>query len=130
MNELERFRDPQERLPALIDYLKSDQAVRATETGQPVININIYEAPREAAPVAVPVDVATKYAPHMILATWSLIVLAGVAVVFVMIAGALMTMMISTAVCAVAVAASVRSLRQTKAEAKMNARARRASNRR
>lgn len=130
MNELERFRDPQERLPALIDYLKSDQAVRATETGQPVININIYEAPREAAPVVPPVDVATKYAPHMILATWSLIVLAGVAVVFVMIAGALMTMMISTAVCAVAVAASVRSLRQTKAEAKMNARARRASNRR
>lgn len=113
-----------ERLPALVEYLKGDQVRRAVESGQPIINITINEAARpEPAPPREP-DVATKYAPHLVLATWSAIVLAGIAVVFVMIAGALMTMMISTAVCAVAVAAAVRSLRMSKEEARTYARAR------
>jgi Flp pilus assembly protein TadB len=124
MDELDRYQNPRERLPALIDYLKGDQVRRAVETGQPIINITINEAPRPA-PVPTKEDIATKYAGHMILATWSMIVLAGVAVVFVMIAGAMMTMMISTAVCAVAVAAAVRSLRMSKEEARAITRTRR-----
>lgn len=121
MGDLERWEDPTQRLPALIDYLKSDQVRRAVESGQPIINITINEAPRPA-PAPVKEDVATKYAGHMILATWSAIVLSGVAVVFVMIAGALMTMMISTAVCALAVAAAVGFLRRSKWEAREHAR--------
>lgn len=124
MDELDRYQDPSERLPALIDYLKGDQVRRAVESNRPIINITINEAPRPAA-VPPKEDVATKYAGHMILATWSLIVTAGVAVVFVMIAGAMMTMMISTAICAVAVAAAVRSLRMSKEEARAITRARR-----
>jgi hypothetical protein len=54
-----------------------------------------------------------------------MIALAGVAVIFVMIAGALMTMMISCAVCALAVAAAIRSLRMSKEEARAVARGRR-----
>lgn len=115
MDEIERYRDPGERLPALIDYLKNDQVERAVRSGQPIVNITINEAPRPVA--AEPKqDVATKYAGHMILATWSLIVLAGVAVVFVMIAGALMTMMISLAVCVIAIATAVGFLRRSKGE--------------
>lgn len=121
-DEVELYRD---RLPLLVDYLKGDQVRRAVDSGQPIINITINEAPRPAPVPPPPESIATRYAGHMILATWSLIVLAGVAVVFTMIAGALMTMMISTAVCALAVAAAIRSLRQTKEEVKERARARR-----
>jgi len=121
MGDLERWEDPDKRLPALIDYLKGDQVRRAVESGQPIINITINEAARPA-PAPIKEDIATKYAGHMILATWSVIVLAGVAVVFVMIAGALMTIMISTAVCALAVSAAIGFLRRSKWEAREHAR--------
>jgi Flp pilus assembly protein TadB len=117
-DHMERWRDPEERLPALVDYLKGDQIKRAVESGRPIINITINEAPRPAPPPPPEPDIATKYAGHMILATWSLIVLAGVAVIFVLIAGAFMTMMISVAVCALAGAAAIRSLRMSKTEAR------------
>lgn len=129
MSDLERYRDPTERLPALIDYLKQDQVARAVESGQPIININIYEAERKPEPLP-PENIATKYAGHMILATWSAIVFAGIAVVFMMLAQAIMITMISLAACVVAVAAAARSLRQTKEEARAHARTRRGRNRR
>jgi hypothetical protein len=113
-----------ERLPSLVEYLKGDQIRRAVASGQPVINITINEAPRPAPAPAREPDVLVKYTPYMILATWSMIVLAGVAVVFILIAGALMTIMISLAVCALAVAAAMRSLRMSKEEARTYARAR------
>lgn len=115
-DNVELGRERRDRLPALIDYLKHDQVQRAINSGQPIINITINEAPRSPEVIKEP-DIATKYAPHLILATWSLIVLAGVAVVFVMIASALMTIMISLAVCSLAVAAAVRSLTMSKIDA-------------
>ncbi|SRR6266511_1694904 len=118
--EVELYR---ERLPDLVEYLKGDQIRRAVESGQPVINITINEAPR--VPQAVPQqDVATKYAGHLVLATWSAIVFAGIAVAFMMLAQAIMVAMISIAVCAVAVAAAMRSLRMSKEEARAYARTR------
>jgi len=116
-DRVELDRERHDRLPALIDYLKHDQVQRAINSGQPIINITINEAPRSTEPVIKEPDIATKYAPHLVLATWSMIVLAGVAVVFVMIASALMTIMISLAVCSVAVAAAVRALRYSKYDA-------------
>jgi Flp pilus assembly protein TadB len=113
-----------ERLPDLVEYLKGDQVRKAVESGRQIINITINEAPRPAPPAAPEPNIATKYAGHLVLATWSMIVLAGIAVIFTMIAGALMTMMISTAVCAVAIAAAVRSLRISKEEARALAHAR------
>lgn len=115
-DHVELDRERHDRLPALVDYLKGDQVERAIKSGQPIINITINEAPHVPPPVPQQ-DVATKYAGHLVLATWSMIVLAGIAVIFTMIAGALMTMMISTAVCAVAIAAAVRSLRYSKHDA-------------
>lgn len=124
MDELERYRDPRERLPALIDYLKNDQVQRAINSGQPIINITINEAPR-VEPRQEKQDVATKYAGHMVLATWSAIVFAGIAVVFIMLAQAILIAMISLAVCVIAIAAAVRSLRMSKEEARAYARTRR-----
>jgi hypothetical protein len=114
-DEVELYR---ERLPALVDWLKGDQIKRAVESGQPIINITINEAPRPAPPAPPEPNIATKYAGHLVLATWSAIVFAGIAVVFVMIAEAIMIAMISLAVCAIAIAAAVRSLRMSKEEAK------------
>lgn len=107
--EVELYR---ERLPDLVDYLKHDQIKRAVDSGQPIINITINEAPRVPAPVPAP-DVLARYAPYMILATWSAIVFAGVAVVLIIIAQAIMIAMVSLGLCAIAVAAAVRSLRET-----------------
>src|SRR6266498_1069112 len=102
-----------ERLPDLVEYLKGDQVRKAVESGRPIINITINEAPR--VPQALPVrNVATEYAGHLVLATWSAIVFAGIAFAFMMLAQAIMATMISLAVCAVAVAAAVRSLRMSK----------------
>jgi len=62
-DEVELYR---ERLPDLVEYLKGDQIRRAVESGQPIINITINEAPRPA-PVPPPPDVLAKYTPYMIL---------------------------------------------------------------
>jgi hypothetical protein len=105
-----------DRLPAIIDYLKSDLARRDHEQG--VIHFHYHEAPRPE-PVTPAPDVLAKYAPYLILATWSMIVATGVVIAFIMLASAIMTIMISTAVCAVAVAAAARSLRTSKADAQM-----------
>lgn len=115
-DEVELYR---ERLPALVDYLKGDQVRRAIESGQPIINITINEAPRTPPPAPPEPNIATKYAGHLILATWSALVLAGLAIALIMIAHVLMTMMISIAVCAVAVAAAVRSLRTSRHDVRM-----------
>ncbi len=124
-DEASRDRLPvNDRLPAIVDYLKGDIVERAIASGQPIVNITINEAPREI-PRQEKQDVATKYAGHMVLATWSAIVFAGIAVVFIMLAQAIMVMMISLAVCAIAVAAAVRSLRMSKEEARAYARTRR-----
>lgn len=117
-HELEPYEERRPVLPELIDYLRADQRAADLESGRPIININYYEAPRPA-PVEPKQDVATKYAGHLVLATWSAIVFTGIAITFMMIAGALMTIMISTAVCALAVAASIRSLRLSRIEARM-----------
>jgi len=124
MNEDKNVELYRERLPDLVDYLKHDQVRRALESGQPVINITINEAPRSAPAPPPPQDVATRYAGHLVLATWSAIVFAGIAVVFMMMAQAIMVAMISMAVCAIAVAAAVRSLRMSKEEARAYARTR------
>jgi hypothetical protein len=121
MTDLERSGE-QQRLPAIIEYLRAEQARADREQG--VIHVHFHEAVRPEPVPPPPPDVLVRFAPYLVLATWSAVVLAGVAVVFVMIAGALMTIMISTALCSVAVAASVRSLRQTKEEARTYARAR------
>jgi hypothetical protein len=112
-HEVELYRD---RLPNLVEYLKGDQVRRAVESGQPIINITINEAPRLAPPAPPEPDIATKYAGHLVLATWSAIVLAGLAIALIMIAHVLMTMMISLAVCSVAVAASIGYLRSLRKE--------------
>jgi hypothetical protein len=116
-DRVELDRERRDRLPALIDYLQHDQVQRAINSGQPIINITINEAPRDPPSAIKEPDVMAKYAPYLMLATWSMIVLAGVAVIFVMIAGALMTIMISLAVCVLAIAASVRALRYSKYDA-------------
>lgn len=122
-DELEPYEDRRPVLPELIDYLRASQHRADLESGRPIINVIYNEAPRPA-PVEPRRDPLSQYGPWLILATWTMIVVAGVAVIFVMIAGALMTMMISTAVCALAVAGAIRSLRQTKEEAKERARIR------
>jgi hypothetical protein len=114
-----------ERLPDLVDYLKGDQVERAMKSGRPIINITINEAARPAPPPPPPENIATKYAGHMILATWSAIVFAGLAIAFMMMAQAIMVTMVSLAVCALAIAGAMRSLRQTRGEAKAQARGRR-----
>jgi hypothetical protein len=122
--ELEPYEDRRPVLPELIDYLRASQHRADLESGRPIINVIYNEAPRPA-PVPPRRDPLSEYGPWLILATWTMIALAGVAVIFVMIAGALMTMMISCAVCALAVAAAIRSLRMSKEEARAVARGRR-----
>lgn len=120
-DEVELYR---ERLPDLVEYLKGDQIKRAVESGQPIINITINEAPRPA-PVAPPPDVLAKYTPYMILYVGFAIIAGIFAIIFAMIAQAMAVTMISVAVAAVAVAAAVRSLRMSKIEARDLSRARR-----
>jgi uncharacterized membrane protein YgcG len=114
-----------ERIPDLVEYLKGDQIQRAIDSGQPIINITINEAPRPAPAPPPEQDVATKYAGHLVLATWSAIVFAGLAFAFMILAQAIMIAMISLAVCALAVAAAIKYLRTSKEEAKAAARGRR-----
>lgn len=125
MNERDDVELYRERLPDLVDYLKGDQIRRAVESGQPIINITINEAPRSAPAAPPPENIATRYAGHMILATWSAIVFAGLAIAFMMMAQAIMVTMVSLAVCALAIAGAMRSLRQTRRDAQMDARGRR-----
>lgn len=123
--EIEPYEERPPVLPELIDYLRADRYRQDLESGRPIINVIYNEAPRPAPPAPPEPNIATKYAGHLILATWSLIVVTGVVITFVMLAGAIMTILISTAVCAVAVAGSVRSLRMSKEEARaMRTRAR------
>lgn len=113
-NDVELYR---ERLPDLVDYLKGDQVRRAVESGKPIIHITVNEAARPA-PVEPRQDVLAKYAPYLILATWSMVVATGVVIAFIMMATAIMTILISLAVCTIAVAGGVRSLRMSKEEAR------------
>jgi len=120
-DEVELYR---ERLPDLVEYLKGDQVRRAIESGQPIINITINEAPR-AAPVEAKPGPLEKYTEYMILYVGFAIIAGIFAVIFLLLAQAIMITMISLSVCAVAVAAAVRSLRMSKEEAKAVARGRR-----
>jgi hypothetical protein len=120
-DEVELYR---ERLPDLVEYLKGDQVRKAVESGQPVINITINEAPR-AAPVEAKPGPLAKYTEYMILYLGFAIIAGIFAVIFMIMAPAIMTVMISLAVCAIAVAAAVRSLRMTREEAKAVTRGRR-----
>jgi hypothetical protein len=106
-----------DRLPAIVEYLKIERA--RSDRAEGVIHFHYHEAARPEPPAPPPVDVLTKYTPHLILATWSMIVATGVVIAFIMLASAIMTIMVSTAVGAVAVAASVRSLRMSKIDAQM-----------
>jgi hypothetical protein len=118
-----------ERLPDLVEYLKGDQVRRAVESGRPIINITINEAPRPA-PVAPPPDPLAKYTPYMILYLGFTIIAGIFAVILVMIVPMIETLLIATAVCSVAVAAAVRSLRITRTEAKVMERGRTRARRR
>lgn len=110
------------RLAELTEYTRADLARRDGEVvageGRHVHIHHHYPPPAAPAPVR-EMDIASKYAGHFVLAVWGMIALAGVAVVFVMIAQALMMGMISMAVAAVAVAVAVRSLRGSKADSKI-----------
>jgi hypothetical protein len=107
--------EQQARLAELVEYTRYDMAER--DWAQPNVNkieIHHHHYPPAVAPVPVPeMDIASRYAGHFVLAVWAMIALAGVAVVFVMIAQALMIAMISLAICCLAFAAMVRSLRQS-----------------
>jgi hypothetical protein len=110
-SEIERYARRQ-MSPELIEYLEGEVARRRTADGaEPPIIINIMPPGPPAKPDTRP-DVLAKYAPYLVLATWSAIVFGGLAVVLIMIMHAIMIAMLSTAVCAVAVAAAVRSLRE------------------
>lgn len=119
-HEVELYR---ERLPSLVEYLKGDQIRRAVESGQPIINITINEAPRPA-PVIPPPDPLAKYTPYLILYMGFAIIAGVFGIILVMIIPMIETLVISVAVCAVAVAAAVRALRITRTEAKVMERAR------
>jgi len=105
----------EDRLPAIIEYLQADLARRDHEKG--VIHFHYHEAERSLPPPPKP-DVLARYTPYMILYLGFAIIAGVFAVIFVMIAQALMIVMISLAVCALAVAAAIRSLRLSKIEAK------------
>jgi hypothetical protein len=110
-SEIERYARRQ-MSPELIEYLEGEVARRRTADGaEPPIIINITPPAPPAKPDTRP-DVLAKYAPYLVLATWSAIVLAALVVAFIMLAGAIEVMLITAAVCAVAVAAAVRSLRE------------------
>jgi hypothetical protein len=115
-DEVELYR---ERLPALVEYLKGDQVRRAVESGQPIINITINEAPRPAPVTPPPPGPLAKYTEYMILYVGFAIIAGIFAVIFLLIAQAVMITMISLAVCAVAVAGAVRSLRTSRADVQM-----------
>lgn len=106
-----------ERLAEIVEYTRRDLVERGSP--DPVVHIHYHAAP---APEPVPVPPPTvleKYTPHMILAVFFLIVLGIFAIVFAMIAQALMIGMLSTAVAALAIAAAVRSMRTGKYDAEM-----------
>lgn len=125
MGDLEPYEDRRPVLPELIDYLRADRYRRDLESDRPIININYYEAPRpEPAPPPAPGPLA-KYTEYMILYLGFAIIAGIFAVIFMIMATAIMTVVISLAVCAIAVAASVRSLRMSKEEARAVARGRR-----
>jgi hypothetical protein len=107
------------RLAEIVEYTRHDLARRDAAAdvvpgGAQHVHIHHHYAP-PPAPVPVPeMDIASRYAGHFVLAVWAMIAMAGVAVVFVMIAQALMIAMISLAICALAFAAMIKSLRYSK----------------
>lgn len=101
--------------PELIDYLKAEVAARGATGGSLHIHIT---PPAPPSPPDTRPDVLAKYAPYMILATWSAIVFGALALVMIWIATALMIVCGSLAVLAVAVAVMSRSLRLSRHEAK------------
>lgn len=110
----------EKRLAEITEYTRADLVRRDREQLVPgtsqQINIHHHYAP-PPAPAPVPqMDIASRYAGHFVLLLGGCVILAIVAIVFVMIAQALMIAGISLAVCAVAVAAAVRSLRTGKAD--------------
>lgn len=105
------------RLAELVEYTKTDLAQREPDSGQHVHIHHHYPAP-ETAPVK-EMDIASKYAGHFVLLLGGMIVMAGVTVVFVMIAQALMIAMISTAVCAMAMAGAMKSMRDSATDSKI-----------
>lgn len=110
-SEIEKYAE-RNMPPEVIDYYRAEVARRRTADGAgPPIIINI-TPPAPPAPPDTRPDVLAKYAPYLVLATWSAIVFGGLAVVLIMIMHAIMIAMLSVAVCAVAVAASVRSMRE------------------
>jgi hypothetical protein len=114
----------QERLAELVEYTRTDLARRdreiVTGDGQHIHIHHHYAAPEPVTPSAPErMDIASRYAGHFVLLLGGMIVLAGVAVVFAMIAQALMVAMISTAVCAIAAAAAVRSMRASDTDHKI-----------
>jgi hypothetical protein len=106
------------RLAELVEYTKTDLAEREPDTGQHVHIHHHYPPATPPAPVG-QMDIASKYAGHFVLLLGGMIVMAGVTVVFVMVAQALMIAMISTAVCAMAMAGAMKSMRDSATDSKI-----------
>lgn len=109
--------DRERRLAEIVEYTRHDLRQRNPTGPGGEIHIHYHEAP---APVRPPeLSVLDKYTPHLILFTGIAIIGVIVAVVFVMIAQALMIACLSIAITGIAVAAMVRSLRHSAMESKI-----------
>jgi hypothetical protein len=109
--------EERERLAEIVEYTRRDLAQRGSS--DPVVHIHYHAAPAPEPMTVPPPTVLEKYTPHMILAVFFLIIFGIFAIVFAMIAQALMIGMISMAVASLAVAAAVRSMRTGKYDAEM-----------
>lgn len=112
----------EKRLAEITEYTRADLARRDREelaaSGQHVHIHHHYALPPAPEPPP-PMDIASRYAGHFVLLLGGMIILGGIAVVFVMIAQALMIAMICIAVCSIAVAAAVASLRSSGTDRKI-----------
>lgn len=99
--------------PELIEYLKGEVAARDASGG--ALHIHITPPAPPAKPDERP-DVLAKYAPYLVLATWSALVFGALALALMWLATTIMVICGSLAVLALAVAGAVRSLRLTRHE--------------
>lgn len=116
-----------ERMAELAEYVQREIVSRGAGGGETKIELHYHAAPVviDTKPVEPNAgqDVLAKYTPYFIVLLGGVVILACVGVIAVLLVPALMAMvtmiavvMGSFALCSVAVAASVRSLRQSKAD--------------
>ncbi len=112
-----------ERMTEIVRYLeqgRTQEIARAAAEGGQHVHIHYHAAPPvEPQPVVQQPDLIAKAFPIFVVAIGGMVVVGGLAVIFVMIMQAIVTALIVCAVCACSVAVAARSLRASKVDSDM-----------